>query len=249
MAVFASLLAASALRVASLNLCADEYLLLLARPREVVSVTRLAQDPEESVLAPIARRFAGNRGRLEDVVALRPTLILTMGGAGRSSMAIARSMGLTVLDLPQPNDIDQVSATLVRVATALGDPGRAAPLVRRLEAVRATTEPQRDAIWLGNGGLTLAPRSLGAQWLALAGLRQRALPGGRAMLEALVTRPPAVLVMSRYRAGQVSQGQRWLDHPLLARLASRKVSTDGRPWTCGGPVMIDAIERLRRDAR
>ena len=72
MAAFASLLAASAaLRVASLNLCSDEYLLLLAHPGEVVSVSRLSQDPQESILAPLARRVAGNRGRIEDVIAAR----------------------------------------------------------------------------------------------------------------------------------------------------------------------------------
>ena len=50
MPVSASLLAASsALRVASLDLCADEYLLLLARPAEVASVSRLAHDPADSV--------------------------------------------------------------------------------------------------------------------------------------------------------------------------------------------------------
>ena len=41
MAGFASLLVASTVRVASLNMCSDEYLLLLARPQEIASVTRL----------------------------------------------------------------------------------------------------------------------------------------------------------------------------------------------------------------
>ena len=49
MPVSASLLAASAgLRVASLDLCADEYLLLLARSGEIASVSRLSHDPADS---------------------------------------------------------------------------------------------------------------------------------------------------------------------------------------------------------
>ena len=31
-----------------------------------------------------------------------------------------------------------------------------------------------------------------------------------------------------------------------ARMPSRIVSTDGRRWTCAGPLLIDEIERLRR---
>ena len=94
-----------------------------------------------------------------------------------------------------------------------------------------------------------SPESLGAQWMALAGLRQRPLEGGRASLEAMATNPPNILLASNYRSGQLSQGQRWLDHPLIARLPSRRMATDGRAWTCGGPMMIGEIERLRRLVR
>jgi iron complex transport system substrate-binding protein len=247
MAAFASLLAASAaLRVASLNLCSDEYLLLLAHPGEVVSVSRLSQDPQDSILAPLARRVSGNRGRIEDVIAARSNLVLTMGGGGRSSGAIARSLGIRVIDLPAPATIDEVAENLRIVAAALGDPRRAAPAMARIAALRAAS-PQGgiDTIWLGHGGLTQSPGSLGARWMALAGMAQRPLTGGRATLEALITSPPKILVTSNYRAGQVSQGQRWLAHPLLAALPSRLIATDGRAWTCGGPMMIGEIERLR----
>lgn len=244
-----ALLLATSVRLASLNLCSDEYALLLAHPGEVVSVSRLSQDPAESALAPLARRAAANRGRLEDIVATRPTIVLTMGGGGRSSAAIARALGLTVIDLPQPATMADVAANLIRVASALGDRSRAAPWIARLAILQARLPVQRDAIYLGHGGLSQSPGSLGSTWMALAGLRQRSLPAGRATLETLATRPPQVLLLSNYRSGQVSNGQRWLHHPLLTQLKSRRFITDGRAWTCGGPLMIAEIERLRRLAR
>ena len=85
--------------------------------------------------------------------------------------------------------------------------------------------------------------------MALAGLKQRRLAGGRADLETLLVRPPAVLVRSDYRRGQMSQGVRWFDHPIVKRLAARTVLTDGRAWTCAGPLMLDEVERLRRVLR
>lgn len=250
MAVFASLLATS-ISAASLNLCSDEYLLLLARPGEVRSVSRLAQDPAESSLAPAARRVASNRGRIEDVVTLRPDLVLTMsGGGGRSSGTIARALGMRLIDLPPPRSLDEVATNLATVAHALGDPARARALLARLAAIRAGAPPaSRDAIYLGHGGSSQSPGSLGAKWMALAGLRQRPLPGERASLEALATNPPNILLKSNYRSGQLSQGQRWLDHPLLSAMPSRTISTDGRAWTCAGPLMIGEIERLRRVLR
>ena len=76
--------------VASLNLCTDEYLLLLARPPEIASVSFLSQDPLKSPLWRSARRYPANRGSIEDVLDRRPDIVLTMGGGGRATRLIAR---------------------------------------------------------------------------------------------------------------------------------------------------------------
>ena len=82
--------------------------------------------------------------------------------------------------------------------------------------------------------------------MALAGMRQRAMQGDRVSLETLLTAPPAVLLRSDYRAGQYSNGQRWLAHPLARRALRRgAVATAGRRWTCMGPLLVDEIYRLR----
>lgn len=246
MLVFASLLAASgAVRVASLNLCTDEYLLLLARPGEIVSVSRLAQDPADSSLWRRARRYPANRNSLESVLGQRPTLILSMGGSGRATSAIAGRLGIRMIDLPYPTSVAGVEGAMLRVAAALGDPGRARGWRQRLDRLRANRPPLRDAIFLTDGGNSIAADGLGAQWMRLVGLKQRTLPGGRATLEMLAMRPPEVLLRSTYRREQPSLGQRWLDHPLVKRLSTRWIVTDGRPWTCAGPLMIDEVERLR----
>lgn len=245
----ALLLAASAaVRAASLNLCSDEYLLLLARPQEVASISFLARDPLES---PLWRRAQGhhlNRGSIEDVLGARPSLVLTMGGGGRSSALLGRRLGIRTIDLAPTRSLDDVEANLRRVASALGRPERAAPWLKRLAALRHAPQRTRDAIWLTAGGDSLAPGSAGAQWLRLAGLRQRALGGGRATLENLLNNPPQVLVESHYRRNQVSRGTRWLDHPIVRNMRSRRIRTDGRAWTCMGPLLIPEIERLRKAA-
>jgi iron complex transport system substrate-binding protein len=246
MPAFASLLAASAaVRVASLNMCSDEYLLLLARPAEVASVSRLSRDPADSTLWRVGRRFPENRGDLESALPSRPTLLLTMGGGGRATALIARRIGLKTLDLPFPATIDDVEKSMIKVAAALGDARRALPWRQKLRALRGTQGAPADAIFLGAGGNSIGAKSLEAQWMRLAGLRQRPLPGSRASLELLATRPPAVLLRSSYRQRERSIGQSWLEHPLAQPKISRVISIDGRPWTCAGPLMVDEVERLR----
>lgn len=247
MAAFVLLLAASAaVRAASLNLCTDEYLLLLAEPRQIVGVSYLARDKRESPMWRTARRYPGNRGSIEDLLPLRPTLLLTSGGGGRSTALLARRAGIRTLDLPYASDLDGVAANLRMVAAALGSPARAEPWLRRLASLRRNAPARsQDAIWISGGGLSLPPDSLGAQWMQLAGLRQRTIPGGRATLETLLTAPPKILVQSDYRSGEMSGGARWLSHPIVRHAGARQIVTDGRPWTCLGPLMIPEIERLR----
>jgi iron complex transport system substrate-binding protein len=258
MRVFASLLAASLAlvamgaeaaprRVASLNLCTDELVLLLAAPGQIVSVTHLAQQEAETILWRRARNYPRNDGSLLSVVAARPDLVVTMGGGARDRSRIAARLGIVTLDLPFAQSLDDVAGNVARVADALGRPEAGAALIRRMTAlVRSRPRTRRDAIWLGGGGRTVPATGLEAQWMALAGLRQRALRGDRVSLETLLTSPPAILLRSDYRAGQYSNDQRWLSHPAARRATrARTIPTDGRAWTCMGPLLVEEIERLR----
>lgn len=239
--------AAGPRRVASLNLCTDELLLMLADPGQIVSVTHLAQQEAETPLWEQGRRYRRNDGSLLSVASLRPDLVLTMGGGARDRVRIATRLGIRTLDLPFAATLDQIEANVRAVGAALGRSAQAEAAVSRMQALRRSS-PARgvDALWLGGGGRTVAAGGLEAQWMRLAGLRQRQVRGDRVSLEHLVARPPQVLLRSDYREGQYSSGQRWLNHPLARGTGrSRSIVTDGRRWTCMGPLLVDEIRRLR----
>ncbi len=52
-------------RVVSINLCSDQLLLMLARPEQIASVSRLALEPNSSYMASEAGRFPINDAKLE----------------------------------------------------------------------------------------------------------------------------------------------------------------------------------------
>lgn len=238
----------AAQRVASLNLCTDELLLLLAAPDQIASVTHLSASEAETPLAERARSYPSNDGTLTDAMAQRPNLVLTMGGGG-DKLGIAERVGIRLVSLPFPQSIDDVVASIRTVAAALGRGVQGEALVARIAALRRSAPKAGiDTLWVGGGGRTVSADGLQAQWLAVAGYRQREVDGGMILLEDLLMSPPAVLVRSDYRDGQYSRGQAWLQHPLAgAREASREVVADGRRWTCLGPLLIEEIERLRRE--
>jgi iron complex transport system substrate-binding protein len=258
MRAFASLLAISLLafagradaaprRVASLNLCTDELVLLLAAPEQIVSVTHLARSEAETPLWRRARRYARNDGSLLSVTPLRPDLMVTMGGGARDRLRLAERLGIASVDLPFARSLVEVGEGVRRLAVALDRRAEGAALLRRMAALlRSAPRWRRDTIWLGGGGRTVSAEGLEAQWMALAGLRQRPMQGDRVSLETLLVQPPSILLRSDYRQGQYSNGQRWLTHPAARFVrGTRAIPTDGRRWTCMGPLLIGEIERLR----
>mgnify|MGYP003577284093 CR=1 FL=1 len=183
------------------------------------------------------------------MVGMRPSLVVTMGGGARDQQRIASRLGIRLISLPYAQSLADVEANIRILAKELGRPAAGGSLLRRIAKLRATALPASlDTIWLGGGGRTVSPAGLEAQWMALAGLRQRPMRGDRVSLETLVAEPPAILLRSDYRAGQYSSAQRWLNHPVARRVrGARTVVTDGRAWTCMGPPLISEIERLRRE--
>ncbi len=248
---FSGAAAAAPARVASLNLCTDELLLMLAEPARIVSVTHLSQKQAETPLWEQARRYRRNDGSLLSVAPLKPDLVLTMGGGGRDSVGIARTLGIRTLDLPYPQSLSDIERSVSQVAAALGRPEAGKGVLAGIAALRGSAPSKmRDTVWLGGGGRSVAAEGLAADWMRLAGFRQRRLKGDRISLEQLVSNPPAILLRSDYRSGQYSGEQRWLAHPLVRRATNaRTIMTDGRRWTCMGPLMVDEVVRLRRELR
>lgn len=239
----ALLLAAMPMRVVSLNLCTDEYLLVTARPGQIVSISQLGADRQETPLAVRARGLATNNGRLGDVLAQAPDLVLTMGAAPQDA-ALARRLGVKFVALPYPESPGMVAAQVAQVAALLGNVAAGEAFAADLATLVSTAPAHpKKALMVGGGGLAPAMNGLTAGWLRLAGYTQQ--QGGPVAMEALLASPPPVLLVSRYRPRQYSQPQAWTQHPALARLPSRRVAVDGRAFLCGGAAMPAEIRRLR----
>lgn len=235
--------AAAPARIVSLNLCTDEYLLITARAGQIASISRLGADPQESPLASNARGVAINSGRLVDVLAQEPDLVLTMGARPQEA-AMARRLGVKLIALPYPQSSAEVARQVQQVATLVGNPAAGDRFAADVAALTARAPAHATpALMVGGGGLAPAMGGLTASWLRLAGLAQR--QGGPVAMEALIANPPPVLLISRYRPGQFSQPQAWATHPALARVKSRRVSVDGRAFLCGGAAMPAEIRRLK----
>lgn len=237
------------MRVASLGLCTDELVLLLARPGQLVSISFLAHDPLETPLAARAKNLHSNDGHLSSVIGLKPDLVVTGGAVNRFARDLAMRTGTPVIDVVPPTDLAGLRQNIRRVAASLGNAARGETLLSWMDAqLGMTPTEQRDAVMLVAGGLTPPPGSITAELLRYGGAAQMAFASDRLTLEGLAIAAPSLLIISDYRARQYSRPQAWL-RVAGASARQKVVHLDGRLWTCPGPLVVADVARLRRRLR
>lgn len=248
-------------RVVSVNLCADQLVTLLA-PERVVSVTHLAPERSMSFVADRIGGYTINHGNAEEVLALRPDLVVAGRFAARPAVAMVRRLGIAVIDLPLVESFAQVRDQVRLLGDALGVPERAETLLARMDArlerVRGAPGSERPlALVLGANGFTSGSGTLIDEVLRAAGLENAAATRlgvtgyGQVGLEDIVTVRPDVVVLNEDLTEGPSLARQFLDHPALAAfgLDVQVVRVPGRLWTCGGPYTAGAVERLAEAVR
>ena len=246
-------------RIVSLNLCADELVLRLAAPGTVKSVTWLARDPAFSNVAALAHTVPVNRGLAEDIVPLAPDLVIVGSYTTRTAVGLLRRLGVPVLELGVPASVEEALAQITMVAAALGTPAAAAQLIAdiraRLAALPRPGPTQPIAAVYQPNGFTIGQGSLVNDLLSRAGLRNLAVEQridnyGALPLELLLLAQPDLLIMNAADDRGPALAYEVLRHPALMRRfsAARIVSVPSAWWSCPGPRLMDAVQRLQQAA-
>jgi len=248
-------------RVASLNMCTDQLLLLLAKPEQILSVSSLSHDQSGSYLFEQARKFPSNSGSSEQILQQAPDTVLAGQYTTRSSVTLLRELGLRVEIIPIANDLDTLFNNIGVVAKAIGRQERGeqvvAQLKDRLEQIelkhsqRTGSDP--SALYLDANGYTVGAATLRGQVLSLAGWVNAAERWGikhygTLSLESLIKLSPDVLIDAPYSEAY-SRGQQLLEHPAIhSRGINPQVfPVPSRQTICAGPWTVDLIETLQAE--
>jgi iron complex transport system substrate-binding protein len=234
---------AQAARVVSLNLCTDDYLVLLA-PEDAVALSPLATDPSLSVVAAMARGMPWVRANAEAVLLLRPDLVLAGPYGAATTLATLERHGLRVERTGLPQSFAAIRAETRRMAAVLGVPARGEALLADMDATLAAIPPRPPirALYLEARGYTVGPGSLEDAVLRAAGFFDVGA-GGRPGLEAIVADPPQLLVVAEAE-GFPSLATELLQHPALRGIPRRTVPP--ALLACGGPWTARAAASLAR---
>jgi len=246
--------------VASINLCADQLVLTVAAPEQVLTVSWLSADPEESLLAAQAARYPLNYGSAEEMLRFRPDVVIAGAYTNAFTRALLARLGYRVIELEPEDSVADIARNLALVAAAIGREERGNSLVAELHARERQIAAARPArapatVVVRPGGFTVGKHSLADELMKLAGVRNVAAEQGldrwgSLSMETLLASRPDLIVLTGYRASQPSLANAVLEHPALrlVRTAQRTTTVPAPYWDCGLVESLDAAALLQRAA-
>lgn len=238
--------------IVSLNPCTDAILAEVAEPAQILAISHYSHDPAASSMdLAAARRFAATGGTVEEIVALRPDLVIgSPYMSPATTMALSR-LGVRLEQIGMAPDVAESVAQVRRIALLAGHPERGEALVRRIAAALAANRPPArppiPALVWQSGGIVPGNQTLIADLLRRTGFVNAAAMRGlgqadRLPLEAVLADPPRVIFAAGDGRGNED---RMLAHPALQHLTgTRHARFDPALLWCGGPTIIRAVERL-----
>jgi iron complex transport system substrate-binding protein len=249
-------------RVVSMNLCTDQLAMMLADKGQLHSVSYLSQQARGSALVEQARSYVPNRGLAEEIYLMDPDLVIAGSFSDRTTLDMLRRLDVPVAVFEPAGSLSDIRDRVRRMGAVLHREEAAARMVARFEArladlaAQAPPEGHRPSAALysangwSSGGKTLPGQIVTAAGFDLVADDFGLAWGGFLPLELLaMSDPDAVITGQPYPAD--SRAEEILDHPVVAHLkrdSMRGIVSD-QDWSCGTPLVLDAIERLAQARR
>ncbi len=248
--------AAALPRIASMNVCTDQLLLTLADPEQILGLSRYSRDRFQSWAADDARRYRILSGGAEDLLMLRPDVVVASLFDKRSTRELLKEKGLHLVEFDVPRSLNEVKDQIRRMGGITGHPDRAAAEIAKLDAAiararQAVAQGRYRVLPLSRRGWVSGSESLLSSLLTETGLFNAAGElgvafGGFAPLEAIVNLKPDFIVVSQAGDYAEDDGRAFLLHPALESLypPSKRIVIPDRLTVCGGAMLADALDVL-----
>ena len=245
-------------RIVSMNVCTDQVLLTLADPEQILGLSRYARD---AWVSGDVRRYPTLSGGAEDVLMLRPDVVVASLFDKRATRELLKANGLRLAELAVPRTLAEVKDQIRELGDIAGHPDRAAQQVARLDAAlararQAVAEKHYRVLPLSRRGWVAGSDSFVGSLLAETGLFNIAGDlglgfGGFAPLEAIVSLKPDLLLVSQAGDFARDDGQAFLLHPALERFypPEKRIVIPERLTECGGVMLAEALDVLVAELR
>jgi len=238
-------------RIVSLDYCADQYVLKLVDKSRILALSPDA-GRDFSYMREEAKGVRQVRPVAEDVLALKPDLVVRAYGGGANAAAFFRRAGIPVLTVGWADTLAEIKAAIGDAAKGLDAVQRGQDVVADINARLAALQRHDKAhasLYMTPAGVTSGPGSLVHEILIAAGLDNfQSKPGWHPIpLERIAIDTPDMVVASFF-GSRTNHKSGWsaMRHPVAKDTVKMlpSIYIDGAWTSCGGWYALDAIEAL-----
>ena len=248
-------------RVVSLNMCTDQLLLDLAQPDQIAGLSPFAGNPSMSWAASRSTALPLLSGTAEEVMLIRPDLVVAGRFTKRATREFIRERGIPVEEFDVAGTLADTREQISRFGEITGARDKARRRIAEIDAAEAdlraaAVSSRMRVLPLSRRGWASGRETLMADLLAMAGLDNAAgeiglRSGGFVTLEEIVRLRPDAILVSRDDDRAEDQGRAMLLHPAVQSLfpPERRIVIPERLTVCGGPMVAEAMRLLAVQVR
>lgn len=263
LALPASAAASPPRRIVSLNPCLDAILVRLAPRHQIAAISHFSRISQQSNIYPLAQTLPITHETAEEIVSLRPDLVLSSQHSSRATRNALARLGIAVELFGVPQSIEESLEQVDRIGALTEHAERSSALrshiTRHIEQSRVRPNERRlKAVVFQPNGFAAGQGTLMSEMMGIAGFdnvagRYGVGKWGNLALEQIISNPPEVLLSGAGSQGAKSWAERIMLHPALRSISHRMVQVEfpEKFLYCGGPVLIDtaaALVRARQQA-
>jgi iron complex transport system substrate-binding protein len=226
--------------IVSMNPCADAILLQVANPEQVAAISHYSRDLRSSSI-PLAqaKRFSVTYGAAEEVIALKPDMVIVSSFTPLATRAIFAQLGIKIVVFGMVSTVDENYAQVREIAALAGHPVRGEQLIGRIKnTIRAAKSDKKPltALVRTNSGLVLGEGTLIHAVMRESGFTNHSAALGLGIsdtlpLEPLLLNSPQII----FTVGEQPH------HPIFSRLQKHTAlrAMPNNLINCGGPSLIE----------
>jgi iron complex transport system substrate-binding protein len=252
-------------RIVSMNQCTDLFVLMLAEPARIASLSFVTSQPQWTPpeYADAVSGIPVNHALAEEILSLKPDLVVTTPWTGVGALLLLRKLGYRVETFDAESTLDDIRKNILRMGELLGEQERARAAVaafdaRLAEIRRSSAAAPKDQVIanFGVNGYTAGANTLTADAAQAAGFRTLGEKMGfsgfsHVPLEKVIAEAPDVFAPSNAWTSPPSMATDAFNHPAMRDFASKGkvVNLPERLLVCGSPAALDAVDLMTRAHR
>ncbi len=248
---------ANNIKVASINLCTDQYLYLIAKKSQITSLSYMSKDKKISYISDKISGVKFNNGRTEEIIKQNPDIIFAGPGSSIATVSLLKKLNYNVVFISDAKNFKQIKEQVLFIAKLIGREKKGYSILNKIDndlnkyIYNNKKIKNKKIIILSPNGYTKGKDSLLGNILNKLGYQNvinklNINSYSRVSLEQILYLDPEVVIIEDSYNDFVSLSQEFLNHSVLDYIIDKGklLNLNKKLLSCSGPYSTQIIKEL-----